>query len=135
MKHRYASKSALFLMELLIAILVFAFTSAICMRIFVFAKLTTDVAGELNSAVTIIQNAAECYKAYNGDKEKMLDTLNWDTEITADGYVEYDIDGNLIFKLTPDANESNKCFMAVYSISSGEEIFSLHVNAFYPEVN
>ena len=134
MKHRYASKSALFLMELLIAMLVFTFTAAICMRIFVYAKLTADSAGDLSAAVTNVQNAAECYKAYKGDLDLITQALGQDSD-TSGGYIEYNIDENLILKLTPDAeNPKNKCGISVTS-ADGEEIYSITVSALASGVN
>jgi len=129
MKHRYASKSALFLMELLIAILVFTFTAAICMRIFVFAKITADSAGDLSIAVTNVQNVAECYKAYQGDLELITQSLGQDS-IISDGCMEYDINDNLTLKLIPDADDPvKKCDINVYS-ASGDEVYSIAVNSF-----
>lgn len=134
MKHRYASKSALFLMELLIAILVFAFTAAICMRIFVYAKQTADSAGDISIAVMSSQNAAECYKAYYGDLELTVKALGHENSIT-DGYVEYQINDNLILKMVPNENSpDNKCDIIVLNIS-GDVIYQLSVAAFVPGVN
>ena len=134
MKNRYASKSALFLMELLIAMLVFTFTAAICMRIFVYAKMTADSAGNLSAAVTSVQNAAECYKAYKGDLELVTQALGQDSD-TSGGYIEYNIDENLILKLTPDADTpKNKCGISVIS-AEGEEIYSITVSTLVPGVN
>jgi hypothetical protein len=128
MKHRYASKSALFLMELLIAILVFTFTAAICMRIFTFAKLTADSAGELSVAVTSVQNAAECYKAYHGDLELVKQELGQEL-VSSDGYIEYNVNDNLILKITPDAETPKiKCSISVHTID-GEEIYAVNVGA------
>lgn len=134
MKHRRASKSALFLMELLIAILVFALTAAICMRIFTFAKLTADSAGDLSIAVTNVQNAAECYKAYHGDLNLTAQALGYDG-VMADGYFEYTITDNLTLKLISNTDSSvNECDIIVYT-ESGDEVYSIVVNAFVPEVN
>lgn len=61
--YRSGSKSGLFLMELIIAIVFFALASAICIRFFVRAHLNSTRSGDLGAAISIAQNAAEAYKA------------------------------------------------------------------------
>lgn len=66
-KQSSLSSAGMFLTELLIAILVFAVASAICVRIFVTASFIASDSSELNRAVIMAQNGAECFKAANGD--------------------------------------------------------------------
>lgn len=66
----------LFLLELLPAILVFAFAAAVCMQIFAFARNRANESRNLSSAVLAAESAAECWKAADGDLEetaRMLD--------------------------------------------------------------
>lgn len=146
MKHRYASKSSLFLMELLIAITVFALTSAICMQIFTYAKIKSDFAGDLSTAITSAQNVAECYKAYHGDLKSVTTALNIEYSGESDGFT-YDIDENMALTLEPAG--SHACTIRVIyqpeverlyvndenELKKVDEIYSLKVNTYSAEVN
>ena len=58
MKH---SRSSLFLMELIIAILFFSLTGAVCIQLFVKAHLISRSTIELNHAIVQAQNLAEIW--------------------------------------------------------------------------
>ncbi|MCL1808346.1 MAG: hypothetical protein FWG42_01095 [Clostridiales bacterium] len=60
------SGSGMFLTELLMAILIFAVASAICLRVFVAANHVSAESSRLNHAVASAQNCAECFKATGG---------------------------------------------------------------------
>ncbi|MCL2033957.1 MAG: hypothetical protein FWG94_04410 [Oscillospiraceae bacterium] len=70
------SKSALFLLELVIAIAFLALSSVICIRFFVAAHTISRQASDLNMAVIQTQSVAEVFKASGGDRAKIEDTLN-----------------------------------------------------------
>lgn len=61
------NKTSLQLMELLIMILVFALSAAICLQIFVKAKDISASSSQLDKAVILAQNAAEILKSTAGD--------------------------------------------------------------------
>lgn len=65
--NRRSANSGIFLIELVIAILVFAVCAAVCMRVFADARLMTQESLELSRGVMEAESAAECYKAANGD--------------------------------------------------------------------
>ncbi|MDR2357792.1 MAG: hypothetical protein LBD92_06920 [Oscillospiraceae bacterium] len=65
------TKTGLFLLELVIALLLFAFCAAICVQIFVGAKFRTRDSEALSKSVFLASSAAELYKAYGGDLDKM----------------------------------------------------------------
>jgi len=67
MKNRGSSSSGMFLIELLLAILIFAIASAICLQVFVTAHQTAEGSSRLNRAVVAAQGGAECFKAAGGD--------------------------------------------------------------------
>jgi len=69
------SKTALFLMELILVIAFFAISTSVCMRIFVYAKTTSDYSRNLSSASLSAQSAAECFKGTNGDVKKTKEML------------------------------------------------------------
>lgn len=61
------SKSSLFLMELILAVLVFSIASVICVRLFVKSYIISQSTQELNQCVTLCSNAAELYYGFSGD--------------------------------------------------------------------
>ena len=71
------SKSALFLMELIIVILFFALTSAVCMRVFIKAHDVAHDTESANYAVLWADNAAECFYEFGeGGQERIEATLS-----------------------------------------------------------
>ena len=61
------SGSALFLIELLFGLMIFALTAAVCLQIFVGSHQISSESSNLNRAVVKAQSGAECFKASNGD--------------------------------------------------------------------
>lgn len=90
--HR-TSKSGLFLLELMIIILFFAVTSAVCVQLFVTAHLTDLHSSDLNHAVLEVQSAAECFKE-GGTSNELCALLG--AKLNNDGTisVRYDKDWN-----------------------------------------
>lgn len=73
-KRKRASGSSLFLMELIIAILLFSLAAAICISAFAKSHLLHRDSVILNNAVNIVQNTAEAIRSgENGDE--ILDNL------------------------------------------------------------
>ena len=70
------SKTSLFLIETIIAVLFFSICSAICVQIFAKAYTTSRDTQTLNSAVTLCTSAAELFYGYNGDLSKIQNTLD-----------------------------------------------------------
>lgn len=67
MHKKSASRSTLFLMELMIVIFIFALCAAVCMRLFGAAYSMSSDSDALNHATSISKTAAGCYKAADGD--------------------------------------------------------------------
>ena len=82
------SKSALFLMELIIVIFFFALTSAVCLRVFVKAHDTAVDTGSLNYAVLWAENAGEAFYEYGADESAIRKVL--DPAFDIDGF-KYDL--------------------------------------------
>lgn len=76
MKAGEASKSSLFLMEMVIALLFFSICSAICIRVFAVASQDTSYSRNLSRASSLCQSAAEVYKSCRGDITSTADILN-----------------------------------------------------------
>lgn len=62
-----SSKSSLFLLELIIAILFFSIASAACIQLFAKAHTLDIKTGEQNHTIIWSQNLAELWRAGNGD--------------------------------------------------------------------
>ena len=65
------SKSGLFLMELIVATLVLAVTSIICIRIFLSAKMLSNKSTVLTNAVIETRNTAELITGAGGKLDKV----------------------------------------------------------------
>jgi len=62
-----SSKSSLFLLELIIAILFFSISAAACIQLFAKAHAVDVRTGEQNQAIVWSQNLAELWRCSNGD--------------------------------------------------------------------
>ena len=62
------TRSALFLMEQLIVILVFAISSAVCAQIFTASLIKAGDARDLSHALIAVKNGAEAFRAYGTPK-------------------------------------------------------------------
>ena len=72
---RTHSKTPLFLMELIIMLLVFSVSAAICLRVFTGAKKIADESRRLDAAVMMAQTAAEYWKSTHGDMDKTAEMM------------------------------------------------------------
>ena len=81
MKH---SKSSLFLMELIIALLFFSLARTVCIRLFVNAHSLSRQTVDMNHAVNYAQNMAETFIGCSGDLQAMQTILS-DSQLSLDG--------------------------------------------------
>ncbi|NLB29112.1 MAG: hypothetical protein GX823_02635 [Clostridiales bacterium] len=91
------AKTSLFLIELMIALLLFAFCAAICIQLFHASNKRTVSADDLTKAVFQATSAAEIYKSTGGDLKAMAGNYNATQLQYRDGAltVYYDKDWNL----------------------------------------
>jgi len=110
------SASGMFLIEILLALLIFAIASAICLQVFVTSHQIAADSNTLNRAVVAAQNGAECFKAAGGDLKETAKLLS--------GYEGYNIEIKELTKsgglVTAEVNVSD---------ASGNLIFSVPVSA------
>ena len=71
MKNRSSSRTGLFLMELIIAILLFAISGVLCIQMFVKSHLLSKDSVTLNHSILWAQNVAEAFYGCNGDPMEM----------------------------------------------------------------
>lgn len=76
MRVRTTSKSALFLMELIIAILFFSVASAVCIRLFVHSHLISEKTIHINHSVLISQNISEAFINSKADSKVLVQLLD-----------------------------------------------------------
>lgn len=72
MNKSVSSKTGLFLLELIIAILFFSVSGAICVQLFVQSHITSRNSVELSRAVEWCQNVAEAFYGCDGNVKEMM---------------------------------------------------------------
>lgn len=72
---RDRSKTGLFMMEMIIVILFFAVSAAVCVKIFAASDKMEQKSVDINQAVLIGESAAESYKAAGGDLAKAAELV------------------------------------------------------------
>ncbi|MBR1642272.1 MAG: hypothetical protein IJ683_08130 [Butyrivibrio sp.] len=71
MENKRSSQLSLFLMELIVAIMFFSLSAAVCVRLFASAHILAEKTGNLESAIMWTQNLSEVYVSKNGDLEQI----------------------------------------------------------------
>jgi type II secretory pathway pseudopilin PulG len=110
------TKTSLFLIELIISLLLFAFCAAICMQIFVGAKFRTEDSSALSKSVFLASSAAELYKAYGGDMDKLREAYDPNHTSMSDGLLQvfYDEQWEETQKPTLDPRASRLAVYVLY---------------------
>lgn len=145
------SKTSLFLMELIIAILFFALSSAVCIRLFVKSHDISNHARSLTSSAMWCENVVEIFRATEGNSQHIVNILQENDH----AYVEYQsvdssestitlyFDSNWNLLQSMDDLEHSKYIIRaliyenegmmtcdISSSGSGKEIYHLTVNHF-----
>ena len=79
MSNRNTSRTGLFLMELILAILFFSLSGSVCVQLFIQAHTLSNNSVVLNHSILQAQNIAETFYGCNGDIDEMMALLNTDT--------------------------------------------------------
>lgn len=122
------SKSALFLMELIIVIFFFALTSAVCLQLFVKAHTFDRRTQGLNYATLWADNAAELFYEYGSDPN-VITSINEDFSSTVPYHNQYTL--SIVF------SEDNDFEYMEYSFSdnsSKETLYSVTLKKHKKEV-
>ena len=116
------SKTPLFLMELIIMLLVFSISAAVCLQVFSGAKKISEESRKLDAAVMQAQTIAEYWKASHGDLEETAEMLYVIPDET--GFKLYDEENWLHTEVFCEGDTMN------ITVFSGEkEIYSLSCKA------
>lgn len=76
MSNRNTSRTGLFLMELILAILFFSLSGSVCVQLFIQAHTISNNSVVLNHSILQAQNVAETFYGCNGDVDEMMILLN-----------------------------------------------------------
>ena len=79
MKRTSNSRSSLFLIELIIAILFFSLVSTVCLRAFARSHILTENARDLNAALMHVESTAELLRAGESVEAQAFYSSSWDT--------------------------------------------------------
>jgi len=118
------SKSAVFLFELMIIILVFALAAAICTQIFASAFNMSAESRELTMSSMNAQTVAEEFKAGKPVIETRYFDRDWAATNAAGAYY------TVVLEEQNERPDMRDAFVSVYKYGKSESIYSLHVKEF-----
>ncbi|MDR0857593.1 MAG: hypothetical protein LBN97_01020 [Oscillospiraceae bacterium] len=121
------SRSGLFLMELIIALLLFAFCAGVCIQIFQSANRETRASQALSKSVFLATSAAEIYKASGGDSFRVAAELGTPGSTPEAINIETPDSGSFVIKLTETG--SGHADIDVYASYQEPLIYTLSVKA------
>lgn len=152
MKNRTSSRTGLFLMELILAVLLFALASVLCIQMFVKSHTLSKSSVELNHGVLWAQNVSEAFYGCNGNIEEMSLLFPEGICETTDGNshrlllyfdenftpvaISSDIPEEKAFcyqlsaVITPEGEDLLRCRITVSKASSAENIYALDLSLF-----
>lgn len=132
MNIRTTSKSALFLMELILSIFFFSLASTVCIQLFVKAHLLGNETTIQNHAVLWAQNIAETYLSTEADTDTTAQTLKA-VPIDSDTFCLYfDKDWNIlpsdsIFAGNSVDGSNKLCFTATVDTTDNHDFHQAHI--------
>lgn len=110
------TKTSLFLVELIISLLLFAFCAAICIQLFHAASERTRKSEALSKGVFAATQAAELYKASGGDINAISGAYSIDRATLVDGNVTLYFNSSWQ-SCTPPGLDSASTTTAMYSLA------------------
>lgn len=113
------SKSSLFLMEIVLAILFFSLASAICMQLFAKAHIISTNGSDVSTAVSYARSTAECFKETDGDLDEIKRLLGGEKEQDT-LIISYDKDWNI-------SQEENTPYRMTVNVTKNEEIAEANI--------
>ena len=118
------SKSAIFLFELMIIILVFTLAAAVCTQIFARSYTMSQESRALTMGSINAQTMAEQFKSTGEDQENMYFDKDWVQTSEADAYFTVKLEDN------GSTEEMKSADVNVYKTGEEEAVFSLKVKRF-----
>lgn len=139
MRQAQHAKSSLFLMEMMVVILFFALTSAICVHLFVQSYQSAKHSEALTNGVLQAQSTAEVYKSTAGDLGQTATLLGaaWsaDKELTLayDAHwqpTEEDAAAAYVLTMSESQGTAVPTAEVLISAADGSEVYRLSVKAY-----
>lgn len=116
------SRTSLVLMELIITILLFSVSSAVCVQLFVHSHLTSIETRDLNNAVNIAQSISEVMSGTDGSLSSIQDFYK-----TAEGDEDY-----FVIYYDENFNETldyeNASYAADVTVSVVSKLYNMEIN-------
>lgn len=124
MNNSISSKTGLFLMELIIAILFFSVSGAICVQLFVQSHITSKGSVALNHSVEWCQNVAEAFYGCEGNAEEMMALFsNSYVGNKAEAENTFYLNFNKDFEPTPEQREKSSYFPSEHAYKVSVNIY------------
>lgn len=117
------SKSSLFLMELMIALLIFAVCACVCAAINAKASVNIAESRDMNNALILAQNSAEKIKG-GAETEGTTAYYNSDLAITGSKDNENTV-YSVVSTITPKQNGLNEYIVEVFRTADDKLIYSI----------
>lgn len=152
MRNRTSSRTGLFLMELILAVLLFALASILCVQMFVKSHTLSKSSVELNHAVLWTQNVAEGFygcmgtsdalaalfpesicKASNESNYRLLLYFNEEFEpitISSENLKHTDYSYQLSATVTKESDDLLSCHIVVSKTNQAETIYELTLSLY-----
>ncbi|MDO4270928.1 MAG: hypothetical protein Q4C72_08420 [Eubacteriales bacterium] len=123
--------SRLFLFELTLDLLFFCVCAAVCVTLLVHAQGLTAESGALSEACAAAQNAAEAFKAENGDLPRTADRLGAALE---GGALTLPLENGCTLTMTAARDENELCTAEIQVRRADEPVYELTVRRYAGEV-
>ena len=133
------SRASLFLMELMISIMFFAISGAVCIQLFVKAHTINEESAAKSKATLIAQDICEYYHYSDGDKADML-SYYWDYEESEDSILLYftengsvcsNVGARYVATLTFDQELSYRILtLDIQSVDDKESLYSTRIKKY-----
>lgn len=117
---RTTSKSALFLMELILAIFFFSLASAVCIQLFVKAHLLGEDTTNKSHGVMWAQNIAEAYLGSNANLDGTVSTLQATIDAPDSFYLSFDQDWHVV-------SREQAVYIAVVEVNESAQMNTAHI--------
>jgi hypothetical protein len=118
------SKSAIFLFELMIIILVFTLAAAICTQIFASAYSMSSESRDLTMSSINAQTVAEHFKSGVVDEEPLYFDREWKATTEANAFY------TVLLSEEAGDPQMREAYVNVFRADKDESIFTLHVKEF-----
>jgi len=151
MKNRTSSRTGLFLMELILAVLLFSLSSVLCIQMFMKSHTLSKSSVELNHSILWAQNISETFYGCNGNASAMSEllencnyemhpdqkeclTMYFDENYTPVAILSDNQAGKSYYQLTalitPENDSLINCYIEISKSDSKNNIYELALSLF-----